>query len=402
MPQCCFKLKVAINNVAPVSTLACAKYQLQAHQVCTAQHQQSTTQCNQTAAQQYSSCSGWGIFSGLCIAWTWITNIVCVAWSTLVSWVCHAWAWIQNSVCVAWHWVTYWVQLGVLWLTYTVCRTVLWPCVLGWDLKCRRATDAPRNPLEKPGWLLSFEDDFSGPALDPTKWQDAPWFGARYLHDWASGTTPPIYLDPAGFSPGSGTIRLASTNQPLAGQTDANWTDPQTQQLVPFSIPYRGAWMMWPNPGQLDQQYGYFEIRCRTPTPPEAYPAFWLYSRYQEPEEIDIFEFNVNGTPDAYTTTVHWGPDKPGKKMKVKTHQVCRPWQIYHIYGCEWTPTRISWYRDNQLIRETKRKKIVSEFTYPLALIVSTGPDARPGHHPENGAYPNYFEVDYVRVYRRP
>ena len=285
-----------------------------------------------------------------------------------------------------------------------VCRLhgLLSPCFFGSWLSCRGRKDTPRNEMEKPGWILTFSDDFTSGSLDPTKWQTSPWYGSPYLHDWTSGTTPSVYLDPLGFSFGANTVRLISSDQVVMNQTSPLWKDAATQQMLPFNIPYRGAWMMWPNPGSLDQQYGYFEIRCKTPEPPAAYPAFWLYGRYQEPDEIDIFEFNVTGMPDVFTTTVHWGADKPDHKMKGKSHQVCRPWQLFHIYACEWSPKEIRWYCDNQLIRVVAREKILSYFTYPLALIVSTGPDTRPGQHPETGTYPNFFEVDYVRVYRRP
>lgn len=402
MAECCFSIRAKIAHLAPTSVLTCTQHQLQAQKQCVAQRQQKILNCDKQAQQSYSACSKWGPFKGLCIAWKWLTRLVCVAWSWLTSLVCIAWHWFMAKVCIAWKWVTYLVEVGFFWMLYTLCTAVLWPCMLGWRLKCRNQKDAPRNDLEKPGWILTFEDDFTTTALDATKWQDVPWYGARYLHDWTTGTTPSVYLDPVGFSPAPGTLRLVSTNQPVPAQTDANWKHPVTQQLVPFTIPYRGAWMMWPNPGVLDQQYGYFEIRCRTPVPPEAFPAFWLYGRHKEPEEIDIFEFNVSGLPEAFTTTVHWGPDKAGRHTQGKTHQVCRPWEIFHTYACEWSPTAITWYLDNQLIRVVSKDNIVSEFTYPLALIVNTGPLAGAGYHPEKGVYPNYFEVDYVRAYRRP
>ncbi|AUX32783.1 MULTISPECIES: hypothetical protein [Sorangium] len=30
--------------------------------------------------------------------------------------------------------------------------------------------DFPANPIEKPGYLLEFHDEFSGPSLDESKW----------------------------------------------------------------------------------------------------------------------------------------------------------------------------------------------------------------------------------------
>jgi len=401
MFDCCFYIRVQIAKVEPISTLSCHKYQDQGHQVCTDWRNHGVNQCNQWANQSYQQCNGWNKWiSWLCISWTWIVQAVCVGWYWVSSWVCHLYMWVSNFVCIAWHVVTHYVVLGFLWITYLTCTVLLSPCFLGAWIGCRLRRDTPRNQIEKTGWILTFADDFTTNPFDPSKWQPAPWYAQPYQHDWSSGT-PQVFYDPLGFAYGNSTIQLISNDQTVFGQTNPNWVDPQTQQQVPFDVPYRGAWLMWPNPGTLDQQYGYFEIRCRTPHPPEMWPSFWLYGRSQEPEEIDMFEFNVPGMPGTFTTTVHWGPDKPHKKKKVRTHQVCRPWELFHIYACEWSAKEIRWYLDNHLIRTVKRKKILSEFTYPLALILTTTPDTRAGHHPQNGTYPNYFEVDYVRVYRR-
>jgi|GEM_PF-3239827 len=404
MVDCCYYIRVRIATLDVVSTLSCAKYQDQGHEACNDWRDEGIDKCNKWANQSYQQCSGWNKwYSWLCIAWTWVVQSVCVGWYWAASWVCHLWVWIANWVCIGWHWVPYLVVVGFLWMAYLVCTVVLSPCFWGSWLSCLRRKDTPRNEVEKPGWVLTFEDDFMTGPFDPTKWQNVPWPGEPYLHDWATaGTTPPFYLDPAGFSYGSGTVKLISNDQPVFGQTSPNWLDAQSQQKLPFDVPYRGAWLMWPNPGTLDQQYGYFEIRCKTTLSPEAWPSFWLISRKKEPNEIDIFEFNVKDMPGTFTTTVHWGPDKYHKQMQVKTHQVCRPWELFHIYACEWSSKEIRWYCDNQLIRVTTDEKILSELTYPLGVVLSTWPDTRPGHHPETGVYPNYFEVDYVRVYQRP
>lgn len=403
MFDCCFYIRVQIAYVSAVSTLSCAKYEDQGHQECKNWRNNGFNQCNQWANQSYQTCSGWNKwYSWLCIAWTWVVHTVCVGWYWVASWVCELYMWIAHWVCVAWHWVIHYAVVGFYWGTYIACAVLLSPCFWGAWLSCWSRKDTPRNEVEKPGWLLTFSDDFTTGPFDPTKWQPVPWPGEPYLHDWSSGTTPPFFLDPLGFSYGTDTVKLIESDQVAFGQTSPLWVDPISQQQLPFNVPYRGAWLMWPNPGALDQQYGYFEIRCKTPVPPEAWASFWLYNRHKEPNEIDIFEFNVNGMPDAFTTTVHWGADKPSKKMEVKNHQVCRPWQLFHIYACEWSEKEIRWYCDNQLIRTVNRNDIVSTHIYPLALILSTWPDTRSGHHPETGSYPNFFEVDYVRVYRRP
>jgi hypothetical protein len=51
------------------------------------------SQCSETKDEGYSKCNGWGIFSFLCDAWVWVSNVVCVAW----TWISHLFAWHGRS-----------------------------------------------------------------------------------------------------------------------------------------------------------------------------------------------------------------------------------------------------------------------------------------------------------------
>ncbi|MBI5695546.1 MAG: hypothetical protein HZC51_07395 [Nitrospirae bacterium] len=52
-------------------------------------------ECTLTRDEGYRSCSSWGWFSWLCIAWTWVSNVVCVVWT-----------WVTTSFCVVWDIIT--------------------------------------------------------------------------------------------------------------------------------------------------------------------------------------------------------------------------------------------------------------------------------------------------------
>lgn len=172
MAECCFQTRVQIANLEPVSTASCAKYEDQGHQACVDWRDEGTNQCQQSATESYNSCSGW--WRWLCLAWVTITYVTCISWYWVASWVCHAWMWIANVVCVAWHWVTYLVVVGFTWFVHLICVALLWPCLLGWRIRCRRQKEAPRNPLEKPGWILTFQDDFTSSPFDPRSGRPRP------------------------------------------------------------------------------------------------------------------------------------------------------------------------------------------------------------------------------------
>ncbi|HEV2852139.1 MAG TPA: glycoside hydrolase family 16 protein [Thermoanaerobaculia bacterium] len=85
--------------------------------------------------------------------------------------------------------------------------------------------------------------------------------------------------------------------------------------------------------------------------------------------------------------------------MQGADHRVCKPADFFHIYACEWTPTEIRWYYDNHLVRIATNG--ISDFIYPMDVIVNAAIQEGSGVHPENSSYPNFFEVDYIRVYQR-
>jgi hypothetical protein len=377
----------------------CIQTQTDKIATCTATQNQGYNQCTQTATQGYSQCSGWGKW--FCIAWTWLTYVVCVASVWIDHFVCIAWAWITVVACVAWALFSRVVCVAVSWIMYVICAAPLFLTNLSLTignfvhvfLQCLRPRDTPRNPLEKPGWLLTFEDDFGAGAVDLGRWQDVSWWGEAFYggKDLPNGVIPTEYFQPLSHVPpyfqfGPSVLRMRNDSESVI-VNDSRFPGGT------FTVLYSGAWLEWlDNRAQL---HGYFEIRCRIPDVSEHYPAFWLAGPASWPPEIDVFEFNRNHT-GKYASNIHWSKEN---KDAPANHRACQAGKYFHIYACEWTGTEVRWYYDNALIRvETVA---LADFTYPMIVIVDTSPDNRPGHHPENSTYPNYFEVDYVRAYKR-
>ena len=147
------------------------------------------------------------------------------------------------------------------------------------------------------------------------------------------------------------------------------------------------------------QQYGYFEIRCKIPSSPGAWPAVWMMSDDDPwPPEIDVFEFYTSETQKSTLhSTIHW----PEDEQKAKENRICDASKSFNIYGLEWAPEYMRWFFNNNLIRTEVFH--MEKFIYPLYVIVNGAmEDYVTTPSKLNGTLlPHVLEVDYVRVYKK-
>ncbi len=162
-------------------------------------------------------------------------------------------------------------------------------------------------------------------------------------------------------------------------------------------------------------KYGYFEIKCKLPFHPGSFPAFWLYDsscpdNYYE--EIDVMEYSYsskigNGTPSRYSSGFLIDqqscncPDPNtsyGNIHSLPTGSDITDWQTY---GCEWSPGRITWYLNGNVVDDYFDLNNVP--FHPLKLIVNYAIN----NIAVEGNYPNqtpiwrsedYMIVDYIKV----
>jgi hypothetical protein len=159
------------------------------------------------------------------------------------------------------------------------------------------------------------------------------------------------------------------------------------------------------------QQRGYFEIRCKMPSPGTlgAWPAFWLYSRtaYTDTSktrsEIDVIEYYPGNDPRGHHAAVHLRAGSP-----VQPGEITQDWFAscyngidamtdggYHTYGVEITADWIIIYFDRV---EQKRIPMSHEFDTPMFMLVSMSlfPDEA-----AQAVGPIDLLIDYVRVWQR-
>lgn len=235
-------------------------------------------------------------------------------------------------------------------------------------------TGFTQNPIEKEGWELTFNDEFNGDKLDKTKWRDSYYWGGRYNEGGLNyyGENQFVFTD-------SSLIIVAEKKTSKEGMDF-------TSGLIDCSPSFK-------------QQYGYFEIRSKIPNSTAMIPAFWLVSTENWPPEIDVYEFYTN-EPNRIKTNQHWLNKRKKKKMQPKGKKVKGNLsQDFHTYAVEWSEKKIKWYFDNKRIKTSRRG--VKYFTYKMHIIINSQLCNDNGMDVNDGVYPNYNEIDYVRAYKR-
>jgi beta-glucanase (GH16 family) len=227
-------------------------------------------------------------------------------------------------------------------------------------------------PPEKPGWTLSFHDEFDGRKLDTTKWLD------RYWNSRTHSNNEQQYYAPDGYKVESGLLKLIAEKRPMGGM-------PYTSGMVCSFDSFA-------------QEYGYFEIRAKFPAGKGLWPAFWLLPADKSwPPEIDILEILGHDMNSVYMTN-HWGKD--WKDHKSKGDKFVGPdfSSDFHTFALEWTPQELIWYVDG--VERFRTREAVPRGPMYVIANLAVGGDW-PGNPDASTRFPGVMEVDYIRVYKR-
>jgi beta-glucanase (GH16 family) len=175
--------------------------------------------------------------------------------------------------------------------------------------------------------------------------------------------------------------------------------------------------------GKFAPVYGRFEIRAKLPAGQGLWPAHWLYPQNRDwamerlmaqavkdgderliPEErpwyseIDVMEF-LGHEPTVIYGTLHYHAFNGEKKSSSGTLKGDVDYtKDFHIYALEWEPNELRWYVDGKLIHSTTEG--IPHTPHYLILNTAVG-GAWPGDPDETTEFPQYHDIDYVRVYQR-
>jgi beta-glucanase (GH16 family) len=248
---------------------------------------------------------------------------------------------------------------------------------------------------EKPGWSLVWFDEFSGNSVDTTKWNVLMRETSKH-NELQYYIPEEVYLE-------NGLLRIRSSKRNYG-----------SQEYTSGRLDTRG---------KCAPVYGRFEIRARLPGGQGMWPAHWLYPQNRNwqmeyimaeavangkesmiPEErpwyseIDIMEFLGHETGVLYGT-LHYYTFDGQKRTSSGTWRSSTDYSAgFHVYALEWEYDSIRWYIDDQPIHST-----VNGIPHtPHYLILNTAVGGRwPGNPDSTTLFPQYHDIDYVRIYQR-
>jgi beta-glucanase (GH16 family) len=226
---------------------------------------------------------------------------------------------------------------------------------------------------DKPGWTLTFADEFDGAALDAAKWMDSYPGGVR-----THSNNEQQYYAADGMQLEKGTLRLTAERRATDG------------------MPYTSGMIC--SAGKFAQRYGWFEIRARFPRGQGLWPAFWLLPASGVwPPEIDVLEV-LGQEPNAVHLTSHWRSVSGKREWSTLKFVGADLTADFHTFAVDWEPDRITWYVDG-VERFHTTEHIPQEPMFLLANLAVGGD--MPGMPDGSTPFPATMSVDYIRVYQR-
>jgi beta-glucanase (GH16 family) len=161
---------------------------------------------------------------------------------------------------------------------------------------------------------------------------------------------------------------------------------------------------------KLEQKYGRFEARIKTPSGPGIWPAFWMLGAdidtnpWPNCGEIDIME-QRGQEPHIVHGTVH-GPGYSGGAAITKSYSLLngRFDANFHIYAVEWGEDYIDFYVDNFLYQRITPQNVTGKWVYntPFFLLLNIAVGGNYVGFPTSGTpFPQTMTIDYVRVYKQ-
>ena len=262
-------------------------------------------------------------------------------------------------------------------------------------------------------WTLVWHDEFNGLEIDKTKWMCRESFWGcdfpAFAHDFEGVEMT-----------GHGTVRLH-----LVRKGD-DFCSPHLQTgSLTYDIPKdtNGFWPFGTKKTPLFMhKFGYYEIRCRQPKNPGWHSAFWLQApgigSSPNPAacgvECDIMENYRQHTDGKIVCGNIWGGyGKDAHSFGHFAYDVETAPDGWCRYGVDWSPNGYSFYANGRKVGEQNAPvSNVEQF-----ILVSTEPGGyrrcgydggltdgrrtwgKPDPRLFNAVLPDYFEVDYVRVF---
>ncbi len=262
--------------------------------------------------------------------------------------------------------------------------------------------------VSKPGWRLTFQEEFDRPQLNDMYWFAAYRSGRKEYFKrigkasrWTDHNAHYLIKDSV--------LRLRIDE---ALPFRARKGDPCVSCIQTSDHRFGASADEYQILDKFAQKYGWFEIRCRCPRGEGLLSAFWLHQHDPTKQEytpdgrrrgvgdgvleIDILEQQGRHISDAasrvdlnvhFTEQAHY---QPTVDVDVSRE--------FHTWAMEWQEGRIDWYLDGGRVHTYVGPTPQEKMFILVALFQYSG---WIGEIDPHLAYPRDFEVDYVRVYAR-
>jgi hypothetical protein len=279
------------------------------------------------------------------------------------------------------------------------------------------------EPPRHSTWEITFADEFTSPELDKSKWTPYYFWGRTQNNNLQYHADDDIIIE-------NGICHLRAQKRTMYGTNCDKRIPACTTQ---YSAGCISSW------GKFAQKYGYFEIRAKMPVGNGLWPNFWFMDDRNSPErptgiwppEIDAAEYNGE-RPNDMLFCLHWGENWRKRYYTGKT--ITNPQGFsndFHTFGFEWNDTSMTWYVDNQqefhvtvndwattvsimgvkqydsLMTDDERRSLLTKVhlpEYPMhfqAELSLKSSNVEGKAVDETTVFPCYFDVDYIRVYKR-
>ncbi len=159
-------------------------------------------------------------------------------------------------------------------------------------------------------------------------------------------------------------------------------------------------------------KYGYIEVRAKVPASLGVWPAIRLlpaeqvYGSWPRSGEIDIMEL-VGHQPETVHFTAHTERfNHIRSSQRRHSSPVGDASGSFHTYGLKWTENILVWYLDGEEQYFIERGPNDDWTAWPfdsefyLSLNLAYGGSWGGAEGTDDGALPQRFEIDYVRVYQ--
>lgn len=261
-------------------------------------------------------------------------------------------------------------------------------------------------PPEKK-WRLVWHDEFDGKNLDRSKWDFRRHLLQQEHHTFCGEEG--VELD----GQSNLLLKLIEKDGHYYSphlQTGSNYMDRPGTGFC-FDSAAEKPKMVWPvakiQEPKFMHKYGYYECRCKLPTQPGWWAAFWLQSPCigstlnpaESGVEVDIME---NFTRDGVIYhNNHWsGYGADHQSLASGKRQLEETADGFHVFGLDWSPDGYIYYIDG---KESWRVKGPVSHREQFILISTECKGYREGNQPspllKDAVLPDSFVVDYVRVY---